>query len=359
MTSKHKPESTPSDSRIQELRRHARAALAQIHAAGAAGSEVVQASAGATAKKATEWVGEGVSVAGSLLGTTAQVVKDSAQGVWAWGADQLNDAMELVRETPGKIADLIVDDCEVATFLLPTGSRPNDFHCSFDFDEVLGKMKSGLLVRPRIVVWSGRGDIEKKHLAAVLKRDFTRQFREQKEKMLSEAGGKKGLIDRIKKLKKTHSEAGDNKTWAGVGLVSSIILILLISNPVADLLFLAWALYDGKNVLANTFTQIRATKDLEQVEAELEKERQRLERELDGKDQRFREAVSNLEVRVHPLLNEIVQDFCDIEGVAFLSGEQTTSQRDAPDVRTALHSEAYLREVPAWFKPLLDERTQT
>jgi hypothetical protein len=80
---------------------------------------------------------------------------------------------------------------------------------------------------------------------------------------------------------------------------------------------------------------------------------QKIERELDSKNEAFREAVVNMEIRVHMALQELVIDFSDVDGLAYVP---TQSATDAPSVNRLLGSPEYRRQLPDWARPLVDSR---
>ena len=63
--------------------------------------------------------------------------------------------------------------------MLPTGPGIEDYVFVFSLEEMLDNLKSGVFVRPKIVVWAGRvGDFNVEHFIDELEQDFVRQFNE-------------------------------------------------------------------------------------------------------------------------------------------------------------------------------------
>ncbi|MFQ5705340.1 MAG: hypothetical protein ACE5HT_15145 [Gemmatimonadales bacterium] len=346
-----------ASSRFATLKAQAKQALERARKSGSAGGAALHSTAAAGAKKAATWIGEGSAAAGSLRGSTLRSVSGSVSQGWSWGRERTREALEVVLSAPEKIADLVFEDCPVEAYLLPIGNGPKDFCCLFDFEQALKNLKSGMLVRPRIQAWAGRLDLDRSHLAQLLTREFTTQFRLQKEKALADSStSPANLQQRIEELKVDASRTRRKSRWSGFKLAGSLIVILLATNPITDLLFLAFAIYEGKEVFGSLLKGKRAARGIKQTEQELQQTQERLESELRAGNQHFRQAVDRIEIRVHPLLQEIVNDFREIEGDGPPPGPVVDASPEGPEITPFLKSGLYRERVPEWYLPLLEER---
>ena len=99
-------------------------------------------------------------------------------------------AMKMTTSAPGKLKSLTVDkvfsQCPVPTFMLPTGPSAEHYALIFHLDDLLDSLKAGILVRPKIEVWTGRnGDYDLDLFGQHLVQDFSRQFNEARDGLIN------------------------------------------------------------------------------------------------------------------------------------------------------------------------------
>ncbi len=258
----------------------------------------------------------------------------------------INKMLDKMLDTPGKIADLFTEECPVPAFLLPIGSTPSDFYCVFDFKGVFSYLNRKLLVRPRIVIWSGRDDIDRNHLVSVLKDRFLSQLNKEREE-------KNPDPDTSVILENQKDKASSSVGSAVSGLTASLVFMLFTANPLFDLLFLLIALSAGKEGIQKSFDWLKTYLKLQKNKGDILKEREKLEKEFDSKSRVFQQAAENLHVNIHPMLNALVSDFCEIEGISFCVSSES-DENTAPDVREFLKMAAYRESVQKWLLPVLD-----
>ena len=307
--------------------------------------------------------GVGDSVEGGVRSgwtTTRRYVKatgEAASEGWVWTREKTGQVVERIQSAPTQIAGLVFRDCPIPTYLLPTGPNEKDFVCLFDFDGAVAEMSRGTLVRPRIVAWAGRSDVDRAHLAAQLKDQFSAQFRARwKATLEAPESPLQHQVQRLESLERSKEKTASGIETAAKTLATGVGAMLLVTNPLADLVFLAIALFGGSSVVSGVVGHLRAATDLRRAEDTLESHQHELERELEVSNSRFREAVANIEVHIHPVLQEIVGEFNELEGQPYLPAEPSP---DAPEVHPYLASSAYREQTPEWFHPLLNRHNGT
>ena len=291
--------------------------------------------------------------AGILSRASAEAAGAASSKAWEQVSTFGKSARDRVLSAPGKVAELFVRECSVPAFLLPTGSGAGDFRCVFQFEEAVDKLSHGLLVRPQIEVWAGREDIDRGKLAAVLKDDFTRQLsaeraraREQNSRQFS------GEIDRLKEEQET---AGTDLGAASTGLVASLLFMFFVANPIFDLLFLVLAVFSGTDGVMKVGSYLKAATRIRRGENAATAKVKELEAEFDAKNESFGQAIQNLDVHIHPLLRDLVADFCELDDRPNFPSEAPLPD-EAPPVNTYLNLPEYRQALESWYHPLVDGR---
>ncbi len=348
MSKNEKPEEVSNFANLQKRAQASIERLRKLADEGVtAGKEVTT----GAAEKMGEIATASASKAALVGGQAAKKIGDSASEALQWGSAKVENLFQEIQNVPGKVKDLVFQPCPVPTFLLPTGTSARDFACVFRFDELLDQLRGGILARPHIEVWAGREDIDREQIAGVIKQAFTNQFREQRKKIIAERLDGKGL--NVLQLAEEKKKAKEGATNAALGAASWAMFMLLFTNPIVDLIFLGLALYEGTGIFSSIWNHFGTSGKLKAAEKELEKEREKLEQELDGKNEQFKAAVSKLNIRVHPFLQTMVQDFHEIERFPYLPSE-TVAENEAPKVGDLLLRDLDL--MPEWYRPLLKER---
>ncbi len=76
---------------------------------------------------------------------------------------------------------------ELPVFMIHHTLDPEDYFFIFDFEDFVENSQTGVFVRPRLHIWSGRSDFDRK----VFARQFRQSFAEEFERMRIELGAKK------------------------------------------------------------------------------------------------------------------------------------------------------------------------
>ena len=305
-----------------------------------------------TLRQVPESVTRRVGVAGKAVTEEAAKVPASLQGVTVAALNQ-------VQATPGRLSRLVFRECPVPVFLLPTGSGPNDFCCSFQFDEMLVQLRSGVLVRPILEVWAGRNDVVRDYLGQTLKEEFSRQFQmaNERDRRFIEVE-MSSLLARVAKTQSNRQRASE-KLGKDVATVTSTVIAGVLSLPtiVGPMLFFTWAIFGTRGAMSAASQYLRLSqeaKGLEQLEHQLEHQRRELDARLDSKNKAFRRAVKALQVYVHPVLQDVVKRFCQVDVVPFVPTDVQIQAAETPDVLTQLQLPEYGMSILPKYRRSLD-----
>ena len=154
----------------------------------------------------------------------------------------------------------------------------------------LDGLAAGVLVRPRLSVWAHRSDLDQERLAFTLEQQFSHQvatFRAGKQAEFDERA--ETVLDASKQEK---DEAVKLQRSARKGLYASALAMLLITNPLLDLLLLLVAVSSGVEVLTEAFRESGA--DLKEKRAEREHEHgtKDLKQTVGSRKRAFRSALA-------------------------------------------------------------------
>ena len=294
---------------------------------------------------------------------TVTAAKDGWEKLGAFSADtwekvseNSGKALQAIHQAPSTFSDLIFRDCPVPLYLLPIGGAPDEFICRFDFKDVTTKLHRGILVRPRIDIWAGRDDLDREQLSRVLQDEFTRQLHEERRKRAIEV--QRESTARAQQGQQAPVQPGlDIQSSLKIAL-SAAQLMLVVTNPVVDLLLLALAIGVSSNAAVAVLKPLFFSSPLEDVEGEIETELRRLEVECDAQSQRFQAAIGQLSVQIHPVLRALTQAFAE---VTCEQGPPIMHQEDSlrcPEVTALLLEPGYRQQLPAHMLPILDEHTK-
>lgn len=288
--------------------------------------------------------------------------KDKVGGLlgaaWTRTGDATSAAVDWGRELPARVRELFVEDCSVPVLLLPTGPVPADFHCRFDFKEAVNELSNGVLVRPQLMVWAGRSDVDRDRLRRLLTDQFVTQLNEQRRQALENEDPRvEKLRTEAKALEKRQEKEG-RKLGSSMGAVSAALIgMFLFANPLFDLLFLTMAFFGTGEVVKRfgpwfsaTFSSTVSRKRVEREEQKLAGE---LEKDLAASSDAFHNAVGNLKVHVHPALQRLGQSFAEVELASFPAEEAETGQTP-PRISTYLAEPDYIEQVPKHLLVLVE-----
>jgi hypothetical protein len=311
---------------------------------GNAAIEAGRVTADTVAKTGSEAATQVAGLAGATSSTAFQVSHVLVEKVTKTGAEAIALAMSQ-----------IVQECTVPAFLLPTGSSHQNFKCTFCFDEVVVKLTSGMLVRPQVQVWAGRVDIDRLQLAQILKEDFICQFNAARERAI--AANQNAYADKIVSLKHQQEQSGQE---AGQALQSTtyfaataLLLMFFVANPIFNLIFFGLAISGGVEGMTKGLNYLRLSLAISGDEETNKREQQKLEADFDSKNEAFIQAVNNMTIHVHPVLQELVTLFSELDSIPFLP-INVDSRTRYPLVDGLLTDLDYRRDLPIEYLPLLE-----
>ena len=302
-------------------------------------------------------------------GDLYQSAKEGASTVGAQGSEALSaawtragtaasGAIDRGKELPSQLRDLVLRECAVPVFMLPTGVNRSDFICRFDFHEAVDKLEHGVLVRPRLDVWAGRHDVDRNALAQILTKQFRAQLDEERRRASADHSAKLREIRHEVTVLEAARDTDEKRIETGLKRVTwGILGMFFLANPLFDLVFLALALFGGTQVVSRAGPWFRATFSSGASKKKADKEERKLteemERELSASSDSFRTAIGNLEIRVHPVLNALLLDFAEVELVTVPASVRAEDDH-VPDVGPLLTEHAYLSKVPWHLHVLVD-----
>ena len=232
-------------------------------------------------------------------------------------------------------------------FLLPTGSRVDDYALVFDLREVFARLEAGVLVRPSIEIWAaddGMRDYDL--LAEQLKNSFVFQYEDTQQRVV--ASRETELVDIDTRLDELSTEL-DTEGRKTRKSLAGWALLLVLGDPLVLL-----ALWMGRtprlNVLGLMKQKDELQRDKRRVEKELESELKRLEGQFRRNGTEFRRAVQQIKIRPHPHIAELARVINDIEGIKNPAVAATPMVEDALNILPYVRSKYYGKWVPERLK---------
>ena len=243
------------------------------------------------------------------------------------------------------------EDRQIDVLVLPLGSGPAEFTCSFDLTEVLEGLESGVLVRPKLRVWAHRSDLDRDRLASDLEQRFSQQvaeFKGRKQAQHDDKASKALATSKEKKVEADESSRSATKKALAAGLA-----VLLVTNPLLDLFLLMIAVTSGAEAVVEALRESGAEK---RTRRKLGSSSKKLQKTVGAHKRAFRSALEKLELQVHSELATLADDFSQLdEASPPLADVAVTS---GPSVVEALQRPPYREALPGWYHPLLDSRLE-
>ena len=313
--------------------------------------------------KPTEWlrrvsrnVNARADASRKILGDSSQVVRSSTSRIIQMSGsvsetlvESTAEAAELLRSMPGRALERLIQEAPVPVFLLPTGSQADDFRLVFDFHQVLEQLRSGILVRPVIQLYTGREDFDRTYFADHLKEEFVRQFHlaKEKERLDYEAD--------VEEFESKRTTAKEEMTGP-LGWVGGILLQHAFSDPtgMTGLILLALFVHKGKRAFGPLMEYLDLTTKMRTREKELGSRLRGLDKKFDSKNKTFQRAVNNIDVAVHPRIQTLVELICEVDGVVSAPLDPIVFATDCPDITKFLNTSEYIEALPSEYRPLLD-----
>ncbi|MBB5516768.1 hypothetical protein FHS89_002810 [Rubricella aquisinus] len=136
-------------------------------------------------------------------------------------------------------------DADIDVYLVHNSLDPEDYFFQFDFEQFMERSKRGLFVRPRLRIWAGRSDFDRRRFARQFREVFAREFEAMRR------------------------QNGQGKSWGWIDFGSTLLFpVALVSTIVVNLVLLAALGLD---------TDKRKRRRARQIEAEVEETKERVE----------------------------------------------------------------------------------
>ena len=255
------------------------------------------------------------------------------------------NTVKAAASVPSAAFNAVFPECPVPAFMLPTGPGIDDYVFIFNLEEMLENLRSGILVRPKIVVWAGRaGDYNLEHFTDELEQDFVRQFNEAQES-LAEA-----FQPHIQRLESRERQLSNEflKEATGPALRSAAnwTALTLLLTPAGALLLIGLGMKPRLKLFGLLRNYLTARGERGEVLEQFNSEMKKLESHMQSKDKALQRAMRRIQVRLHPKIHEIATLISQSEGEATLSGTPEQESYDIPDVQPFLSHPMYRQELP-------------
>ena len=296
---------------------------------------------------------------GNTAASSAGFVQSASQGLWSRTVSLAAQLQQL----PADAVDTLLPECPVPMFIVPKSPDLEDYCLFFRLDEMFENLRSGILVRPKIEAWAATDagwDVER--LGAQLETEFSQQFQQEHERFIKsreidvkklERNLERKSSEMSSRLGRAGSSLAKAPIYAGAGALSLNPLTGAFTWP-AGLIFLGMALDSTNNVVAESSGFLKARSMRKEGQRELKDAGKDLDeawKEFDEKNKAFREAVSNLEIKAHPHLQEFYRLICDRGRVAWAPPTAAVAT-NVPDVRAHLADRNFLKKLPRRYRKL-------
>ena len=296
---------------------------------------------------------------GNTAASSVVLIQSASQGLW----DGTASFAAQLQQLPADAVDALLPGCSVPMFIVPIGPDQEEYLILFRLDAMFESLRSGIFVRPKIEAWAATdAGWDVVHLAEQLEVEFNQQFQREQEQWI-----RSGEID-IKKLEadleKKSKEMSESLERAGTSLIRAPLqaaLGLLSFNPLtglftwpAGLVYVGLSLHSVHTIGAQSSRYMSARSERKEVRQELkdtEKSLQEGQQEFEDKNKAFQKAVSNLEIKVHPRLQELHRLICERERVAWLPTTPAEAT-GVPDVKPCLTDPDFLKKLPRRYRKL-------
>ena len=109
---------------------------------------------------------------------------------------------------------------DVPVYLVHNTRDPEDYFFIFDFEEFVEQSRSGIFVRPRLLVWAGRDDFQRRAFARSFRESFSTEF-DLARAALSQGGNKAGWF--------SWGGLRDAVSSGGASFVANVVLLVGLS----------------------------------------------------------------------------------------------------------------------------------
>lgn len=241
-----------------------------------------------------------------------------------------------LRAAKDRVTDAVFTDVDVPVVLMPTGPNPDDYTVVINMKETAALLGKGKLVRPKLEIWAARDDMDRKDLAERIATAFMSAFRKAKANV-------RGKKRRTSKQLEADAKAASKALKEDASMVGATIVgVLLVSNPLVDLLFLLIALGAGRDAISNMLSLVR---NGAYQRYETHKFNNTPYAVVRDKRLVAIDTIEQLDIRIGENLQSFVDSICQLDGVP------------GPDPKDAAREEFMLteRQYHAWLNSFEDE----
>lgn len=283
-----------------------------------------------------------VKATSSVVLKSAEMAGAVARQSFTLSIDATADAFKRLQGAYDKGVDTVFPECPVAAFLLPLGPNADDYYLVFDLDELLSSLQTGVFVRPRIDLWAASDSHDAHHLAEEIATRFAEELGTVMQRTVAEGEAKIAVRREIEDelTSEVWSELwgptlGSWAFWTtafSVGVVPGCLLLWMGQRPRME-------------IFGITADYLDARSDRSDAESRFVEELKRTEREFKSKSKAFERAVSNLGIRIHPRLQEVLASFDSTsDGDEEIVGLEAEAE-GYPDVESYLEHPMYLQAL--------------
>ena len=281
-------------------------------------------------------------------------LKERSQALAEGASDFARKLGKRAKKLSASAVDKMFEDRQIDVLVLPLGSGPAEFTCSFDLTEVLEGLESGVLVRPRLRVWAHRSDLDRDRLASDLEQRFSQQVAEFKSKKQAQHDDEASKALATSKEKRV--EADKSSRSATKGALAAGLAVLLVTNPLLDLFLLLMAATSGAEAVFEALRESGAEVEEKQTRRKLGSSSKKLQKTVGAHKRAFRSALKQLQLQVHSDLASLADDFSQLDEASPPPTDDAVTS--GPSVVAALQRPSYREALPGWYHPLLDSRLE-
>lgn len=130
--------------------------------------------------------------------------------------------------------------------------------------------------------------------------------------------------------------------------------MFFVANPIFNLIFLSCAIFGNVDGITKGLNYIHLSFQMSNNEDKLKYDRNKIEAEFDSKNDAFKQAINNIRIYIHPMLQDAIALFSELDNIPFSSINIEQSIIELPSVKELLQNSSYREKVPLEYLPLLN-----
>jgi len=205
-----------------------------------------------------------------------------------------------------KLLSSFTKECIVPAYIVHRSKSSDDYSIHFQVKEITENLENGIFTIPRIELWSGRNDLDRTVLAKKLRLEFIEQLEAEKQKAIEDQNNKHTEL--LESNQNFSDKLISKISWLGSALAAT----LFISNPIANAVILFIAVTSGKSTISELIKILKlsiSTWSSGKTNKHKEKE---LEEEMNSKTTAIDEALTNIDIKLHPVMYKAAHEHFDI-----------------------------------------------